>query len=372
MTGASVRTPATFQTKKRSFSHNSLRNLLRDAIRVLQVPKSNPQKCGSVRWSDGVRVRFKNGFSYLHGLVHCGRPWACPVCAYRIARGRGEELQEIIRRHRKLGGDVLHLTATTPHDSRYWLKVSLGVVSGSWRKGCVSGGAWVKIKKALGIQGWCRALEVTHGAHGWHPHIHVLLFLDHPLSKAQRDVLEAYFREHWADAVFAAGYRRPSREHGVRLSDGKGAGWYVTKITKQGLAQEIARSDTKKGRAGNRSPLQIMEDYRRHHLECDRKLIVEWLTDTYRVPQLTWSNGFRKQLAQRYQVAEQLDLDIAQDIKHPADELLGEISGAQWDRLVDLAPSFPGQVVEAAEKGGWPAVERLIWRTSAGAQKIPP
>ncbi|GAH98675.1 unnamed protein product, partial [marine sediment metagenome] len=138
------------------------------------------------------------------------------------------------------------------------------------------------------------------------------------------------------------------------------------------------RSDSKKGRAGHRSPLQIMEDYRRHHLECDRKLIVEWLTDTYRVPQLTWSNGFRRQLAQRYQVPEQLDLDIVeeedsdQDLEPPADELLGEISGAEWDRLVDINPSFPGQVVEAAEKSGWPAVDRLRWRTSAGAQKIPP
>ena len=365
MAVSSVRTPATFPPKKRSLSHNGLRFLLADAIRSLQVPKSNAQKCGSVRWAEGVQVWLKNGFSFLHGVVHCGRPWACPVCAYRIARRRGEELLEIIKRHRKPGGDVLMMTGTMPHDCPDPLKLTMGVIGKSWTR-CVSGRAWMEIKKELGIQGWCRALEVTHGAHGWHPHLHILLFLDQPLPRALRDVLEAYFQKHWAGAVEAAGYRRPSREHGVRLSDGKGAAEYVTKMTKQGLAQEIGRPDTKKGRAGGRSILQIIEDYRRHHLECDRLLIVEWLDATHGTKQLTWSRGFRKQLAQRYQVAEQEELELS------AAEMLGEISGAEWDRLVDLAPSFPGQVVEAAERSGWPAVDLLRWRTSAGSLKIPP
>ncbi|GAH98956.1 unnamed protein product, partial [marine sediment metagenome] len=251
------------------------------------------------------------------------------------------------------------------------LKLTRGVVGKSWTR-CISGGAWEKIKRELGIQGWCRALEVTHGANGWHPHLHVLLFLDQPLPKALRDVLEAFFDKRWSDAVKAAGYRRPSREHGVRLSDGKGAGAYVTKMTKQGLSQEIGRPDTKKGRAGSRSILQITEQYRRFHLACDKRLIREWLASTRGVKQLTWSNGFRKGLAQRHQVAEQLELDIVQELEHPAADLLGEISGARWDRLVDFNPSLPGLVVEAAELSGWPAVELLLWRTSAGAQKIPP
>ena len=366
-----VRTPATFQTEKSSLSRKGLRSLLRDTIRSLQRPGSNAQKCGCVRWSEVVQARRTDGFVWLHGLVHCGRPWACPVCACRIARQHGEGLQALIERHRKIDGGVLLMTATMPHDYGDRLKLTQGVIGKSWTK-CIAGGAWVKIKKELGIQGWCRALEVTHGGSGWHPHIHVLLFIDQPLPKALRDVLEGFFRKRWDAAVKAAGYRRPSCEHGVRLSDGKGAGEYVTKMTKRGLSQEIGRPDTKKGRAGGRSILQIIEDYRRHRLECDKRLIVEWLASTHGTKQLTWSNGFRKRLAQRYQVAEQLDLDIVRDVRHPADELLGEISGDQWDRLVDFDPSFPRRVVEAAEKSGWPAVEMLLWRTSAGAQKIPP
>ena len=343
----------------------------RDTIRSLQRPGSNAQKCGAVRWSDAVQVRLTDGFVWLRGLVHCGRPWACPVCACRIARRRGEELLALIERHRKIDGGVLLMTPTMPHDYGDRLKLTQAVISKSWTK-CISGGAWEKIKMELGIQGWCRALEVTHGANGWHPHLHVLFFTARPLTEAQKARLWAFFHKRWSDAIVAAGYRRPSPEHGLCLCDGEGAGEYVTKMTKQGLAQEIGRPDTKKGRAGGRSILQIIEDYRRHHLECDKRLIVEWLASTHGVKQLTWSNGFRKRLAQRYQVAEQLDLDIVQDVKRPADELLGEISGDQWDRLVDFDPSFPRRVVEAAEKSGWPAIELLLHCTSAGCRKIPP
>jgi len=275
----------------------------------------------------------------------------------------------VIEAHQKTGGGVLLLTLTMPHDYGDRLKLTRGVVSNSFRK-CIAGGAWEKIKLELGIQGFCRALEVTHGANGWHPHLHVLLFTARPLTEAQKARLEAFFRKRWSKAIVAAGYRRPSPEHGLSLCDGEGAGEYVTKMTKQGLAQEVGRSDTKEGRAGSRSVLQIIEGYRRHRLECDRRLIVEWLASTHGVKQLTWSNGFRKRLAQRYQVAEQLDLDIVQDHKQPADELLGEISGDQWDRLVDFDPSFPRRVVEAAEKSGWPAVEMLLWRTAV--TKYPP
>jgi len=345
--------------------------LSRDAIRSLQRPDSNAQKCGCVRWSEVVQARRTDGFVWLHGLVHCGRPWACPVCSYRIARQRGKELLAVIEAHRETGGGVVLLTLTMPHDYGDRLKLTRGVVSNSWRK-CIAGGAWEKIKMELGVQGFCRALEVTHGANGWHPHLHVLLFTSLPLAEGHKADLWAFFYKRWSDAIVAAGYRRPSSEHGLCLCDGEGAGEYVTKMTKQGLAQEVGLSDTKEGRAGSRSILQIIEGYRRYHLECDRRLVVEWLASTHGVKQLTWSNGFRKRLAQRYQVAEQLDLDIVQDVKHPADELLGEISGAEWDRLVDFNPSLPGLVVEAAEKSGWPAVERLLWRTSAGARKIPP
>ncbi|GAI24506.1 unnamed protein product, partial [marine sediment metagenome] len=153
-----------------------------------------------------------------------------------------------------------------PHDYGDWLKLMLGLVSKSWSK-CIAGRAWKEIKNEFGIEGFVRALEITEGPNGWHPHMHILLFVRRPLTEAERAALEDVLYKRWSDAIVAGGGSRPSREHGVVLSPGEDAGDYVAKITKQGLAEEVGRSDTKRALPGHRSILQLMHDwaeYKRH------------------------------------------------------------------------------------------------------------
>ena len=42
------------------------------------------------------------------------------------------------------------------------------------------------MRQVVGADGSIRALEVTHGQAGWHPHVHVLLLTSAPLADWQR------------------------------------------------------------------------------------------------------------------------------------------------------------------------------------------
>jgi len=52
--------------------------------------------------------------------------------------------------------------------------ISLVQIRNAWRR-TTTGRAGKDFRKLLGIKGTIRALEVTHGQNGFHPHLHVLL-----------------------------------------------------------------------------------------------------------------------------------------------------------------------------------------------------
>jgi len=153
----------------------------RETARKMHRPGSNQGKCGRVRISREVQLRRRDGTGYyFRGLVTCGSVWACPVCSWKIATGRGREVQLIIDQHVKTGGGVYLITATIPHDYADNLKLLRSTVSTAWRK-TVSGRPWLQMKQRIGFVGFIRALEVTRGQNGWHPHLHLLFFTEKPL-----------------------------------------------------------------------------------------------------------------------------------------------------------------------------------------------
>ncbi|GAH95185.1 unnamed protein product, partial [marine sediment metagenome] len=204
----------------------------------------------------------------------------------------------------------------------------------------------------LGIIGWVRALEVTHGWFGWHPHLHILLFTRHPLSQAQIDVLWQFLYERWSEAIVAAGYRSPHPKHGLVISHGKDAGHYVTKICNQGLAAEISQTDSKKGRLASRTVPQVIDDWGDYGRQSDKELLEEWLVGMRGARHLTWSRGFRKQ----YLPAEQLDHPLAQDSDPSTAEFICQFTGQQTDFLIQYDPTLRWRIPEAAKKHGRPGV----------------
>src|SRR5690242_12662166 len=89
-------------------------------------------------------------------------------------------------------------------------------VSGAWAA-IVAGRHRMRLREEFGLIGYVRAVEVTHGTAGWHPHLHVLPLTEAPLDLDELRELHVFLRERWGRRVTAAGFREPALHRGVRV-----------------------------------------------------------------------------------------------------------------------------------------------------------
>ncbi|MDM2170984.1 hypothetical protein PP404_06290 [Mycobacteroides abscessus] len=150
----------------------------------------------------------------LHGLMTCGSVWACPRCSAVIANTRAVEIGAAVRECYSRGGRVYLLTLTMRHSQRDGLGDLWDSLSKGWRS--VFGtrhwtgqkermkerkGSLVLLPEIMGdaerfdIAGVTRVVEATYGkpdlgGHGWHLHIHALVFVATSLSSGLIDDIE--------------------------------------------------------------------------------------------------------------------------------------------------------------------------------------
>lgn len=154
----------------------------------------------------------------------------------------------------------MFVTLTVPHGLRMPLARTLEIVFASWRR-VLQGRSAQRWKASTGYVGLMRVVEVTHGANGWHPHIHAVLFFDRPITSAS---LHGWLYPRWSEAVLRAGLSRPSQRHGVDVrkvtTGGEALAKYLTKVegSDWSAGRELARADTKTGRWKGRTPTQIL------------------------------------------------------------------------------------------------------------------
>ena len=323
------------------------RQVLWDMSRIERV-----RKCGRVPTGEGVTVVDHAGVAHYAGLTTCGSIWACPVCSAKIRAGRAEEIAAGAASWDQAGNSVYMITLTAPHDMGMKLSALLPVIADSFRK-VISGRAWLKVKAVAGVAGTIRSVEITHGANGWHPHLHVLVFCRGDPGAEGLAALGIHFREKWHRAITRAGYRAPHEVHGVvieRCSSAAEAGAYIAK-TQDGKSpgNELARGDLKNGRGGHRTPFQILEDFRWTGDADDRSLWRTYERATKGHQAITWSKGLRKLLA----VETRTDEEIAAEEVGGVPVLL--IDAAAW-RQVTACPGLPARLLDAAETGGAAAV----------------
>ena len=129
--------------------------------------------------------------------VRCGRA--------RRARSRSGssgalEIALAIVVHLARGGGVLFMTFTMSHERGEELADVWDILTDGWSY-MTSGEQWQAIKERFGIVGWIKSTEVTHGRNGWHPHLHVLVFTERPLSPLDSSDdywnLRIVLRERW-------------------------------------------------------------------------------------------------------------------------------------------------------------------------------
>lgn len=163
--------------------------------------------------SDGGRS------AWWGGVARCQRA-ACPVCAARRARVRCARVEAALRADDPAQPWQL-ITLTIPHGVRSSLKGSLARLHAGWRR--VRATRRIRDVWGARVSASIRATELTwSGAHGWHPHIHLLVrgeLAEHEVG----ELVEAWHRATGA-----------SRKYGVVVSParpaGHGGGRYLAKL----------------------------------------------------------------------------------------------------------------------------------------------
>jgi hypothetical protein len=363
---------------RKSNNHRRLRFRMRDAAQRL-TNATGVQKCGrsvaalSGFFRAGPELRVStsgDGAAFFTGLMRCSSVWECPVCAPRVQSGRAAELRALNRGHAAAGGGLYMATLTLPHRVGDRLKPMRKHVARSWQR-VIAGAPWKRWRARLELEGTVRALETTVGPNGWHCHLHVALYTRAPLAPGELAELRAWLFQRWVTFVTKPApsgerYAAPSAEHGVRV-DALRESEYLAKM---GLAHELATSSTKEGRAGHRTPFQVLRDLTLAPAEsparaADVRLWREWARGIRGARQLTYSRGLKK-LAARYAVelAENdaaLESADADEQLFPADgsELVHTFTADEWRALVTSRRSVAArlQLLELPA-----TVPRLEWR----------
>lgn len=290
--------------------------------------------------------RQTDSFGYRN-LETCGSVWMCPVCAAKISEKRRLDLSDGIVRWNDQGGSVLLLTLTVQHNKRDSYRKSLDGLCNAYGK-FLNRKAGKRSMALLGVAGRIRALEVTYGSNGWHPHLHVLLFVKSPLTESFLDLVQESLYEQWKSCCESSGLNTPSPD-AFKLQNGSYAAKYATKW---GLESEVTKGHTKKSRTGY-SPFDLL----RHSLDLyqgeadplspgqDRALFKEYANHMKGKRQLVWSDGLRDLLGMQ---KEKTDQELVDEVEEQ-EILFASIPLEMWK--VILKADKRAEVLETCRHG---------------------
>jgi hypothetical protein len=333
------------------------------------------RKCGRVpTGSEGPAVKVKDGIAHYSGLQTCGSIWACPVCSAHIRAVRANEIAAAAGGWSAAGNSIYMVTLTMPHDYGMRLAKLLPVIADGFRS-VLRGRPWLRLKADLGIVGTIRAVEVTFGENGWHPHLHVLVFIRGELDAHGLVAFDAHIRGKWTKFIVAAGYREPDAVHGVvikRCHSAAEAGLYVAKTQDDGSvdedylgpAMEVTRSDLKEGRNGHRTPFELLGDFADTGDRADLEIWHEYERATQGHQAITWSKGLRALLV----VADRTDDEIVSE--EIGGDIVMMIASESWRQITGV-PGLPAYVLDQAEAGGRAAIIGALARYGIDVESDP-
>lgn len=272
--------------------------------------------------------------TFFSGLEVCASVWLCPLCASKISERRCAELQQALANSKAAGFWPQLLTLTFPHKSFDVLGGPSGILSRmlhAFTHKMLTGRSGVDLRLSVPYAGIIRALEVTHGQNGWHPHLHVLVF---SRCRSPLTYQESVWRAHWSRACLRANLPLPSETHGCRLENGDAVAQY---LSKWGLSQELTKAHLKRGREKGASPWDLLAiaagEVWPEQPQIDPATAGRlWLTyaDAFKGRrQLVWSRGLK----------DLLDVDPATDDELANEDLdtaaaLYQISDAEWSWII--------------------------------------
>jgi len=310
----------------------------------------------------GVKVLHNpsRGSAHYGNLVVCGLLWVCPVCAAKISERRREEITRAIAIWESRGGVVLIGAYTFSHGPAEALREALGRFVAAQRS-MTTNDAYKRLLRDYRASGTINVLETTWGdVNGWHPHRHVLFFLDGSRAVDLADFEERLYGA-WSRAAMGKGLTM-DREHGVKVQGSWAA--IADYLAKWGqmptrrvwdASDEMTKGHLKRDRSGVRyTPFDLLRSVADVGDADHARLFQEYAVAFYRRRQLRWSPGLR----------ELLGLDVEKDDEQLAREELDDalllmlLTVDEWRAV--KRHNLRAQVLEVARSGDAAAVAAFV------------
>lgn len=295
------------------------------------------------------------GRTEFAGVLTCDSRWHCPLCAAKLTEHSRVELQRGMTLWCRDGGAVYLLTFTFPHDVSLSLAEGVEKMQAAQKK--MKGiRAYKQIMADVGSIGAVKALEVTHGKNGWHPHVHMLVF-----ARQNQENNFGGVRDLWASAVESVGLGRVN-DHGFDCRGGDFAADYVAKFGKEpgeeskraaqahwSASHELTKGHTKQTqRMKGATPFTLLRWYREGDAQSGA-LFVEYAKAFKGKAQLYWSPGLRKKIDL---------LELQMPSKPPVRVVVIRLSPDDW-RMV-LRHNARWELLYVAERYGGDGASALL------------
>nr|WP_269767619.1 hypothetical protein [Acidipropionibacterium acidipropionici] len=222
------------------------------------------------------------------------------MCSAKVMARRGLEVGAAVAAAESRGLRSWFATFTVRHRATDSLPDVWNAVQKGWNA-VTSGRAWRRDCELFGIAGWVRVVEVTHGANGWHVHVHALFFAD---GRAPMEAAHGLMAGRWARGVERAGLVAldlAQEMHEVGGDGGEMAGYFTKSIYTGGrtsarsLALEMTASQWKESRQDSKGVWDLLAAAvagDRRSLELWR----EWEAGSHGRRQISWAKGTRELL----------------------------------------------------------------------------
>lgn len=271
-----------------------------------------------------VKNHLKTNKAFYNGLMVCGSVWVCPVCAAKISEKRKNELHKAITAHKLNKGFLAMLTLTIRHKRTDKLETLLEAFNGATSK-MMTTKQYHEIRKEMGIIGRVKALEVTHGKNGWHPHAHIVIFYE---NETDFKKMKKRMYKLWSAACKKFGLST-TEAHGIDLQGADNVQAYLSKHGSWSIEQEMTKSHIKNGRDSNMTPFDLLRDVLHNDDDFSKALYKEYVVAFKGKRQLHWSRG----LKDRFSIVEKTDEELAKEKVEQAD-LLGLLTSDQWKEII--------------------------------------
>jgi hypothetical protein len=325
-----------------------------------------PQRETVEVWYSAEKAR-----AYYRNLMKCGLGWVCPLCAQRLSEIRRSMITSALdnTRTKYLPIMVTYTARHTIHDS---LSDTLKTMTSAYRR-MRQQRLWRLYKDEYMVRGETRAVEITYGANGWHPHFHVILWLDIAMLKVcEREggvfdlsmiagPLERHLFTMWSDSLSAVG---GSTQEGVGLRVSMERGDLSAYTTKYGevlpkdtskwtLAHELTKGSSKKLHIGGRTVWDLLLEFYAGSAQSGR-LFQEYHKATRGMSQLQFTPGLKHELG----IMDIDDSQVLDDEMTEAEIMLLSIPREQW-RLI-LARGAQGILLDIASQGSTDALRHFL------------